>query len=210
MNSLVQIAIPSPLYGLFDYRWKHSQPIIPGLRVSVPFGRRSVTGVVVGEIAKSEVPENKLRAVYKVYDSEPVLPSDLMALLQWASRYYHHPLGEVLSAALPNLLRQGKAAELIEQEFFRWIPETAESQIIKGAAVQQQLLDCLRERDGQLVPAAVLRVISPRWRSSLKSLMERGWVSTELIKEVPNNKAVGSPPVLLDEQAEAVTAIQRR
>ncbi|MFT5893421.1 MAG: primosomal protein N' (replication factor Y) [bacterium] len=208
MNSLVQIAIPSPLYGLFDYQWKHRQPIIPGLRVSVPFGRRSVTGVVVCEIAKSEVPENKLRAVYKVYDSEPVLPKDLMTLLQWASRYYHHPLGEVLSSALPTLLRQGKAAELSEQEFFRWIPETVESQIIKGAAVQQQLLDCLRERNGQLVPAAVLRTISPRWRSSLKSLMERGWVSTELIKEVPNNAAVGSAPVLLEEQADAVKAIQ--
>jgi primosomal protein N' (replication factor Y) len=208
MNALVQIAIPSPLYGLFDYRWKHSQPIIPGLRVSVPFGRRSVTGVVVGEIEKSEVPENKLRAVYKVYDSEPVLPEDLMTLLQWASRYYHHPLGEVLSSALPTLLRQGKAAELSEQEFFRWIPETADSQIIKGAAVQQLLLDCLRERDGQLVPAAVLRTISPRWRSSLKALIERGWVSTELIKEVPNNTAVGGAPELLEEQAVAFKAIQ--
>jgi primosomal protein N' (replication factor Y) len=164
--------------------------------------------VVVGEIEKSEVPENKLRAVYKVYDSEPVLPPDLMTLLQWASRYYHHPLGEVLSSALPTLLRQGKAAELSVQEFFRWIPETAEPQTIKGAAVQQLLLDCLRERDGQLVPAAVLRTISPRWRSSLKALMERGWVSTELIKEVPNNIAVGSAPELLEEQAVAVKAIQ--
>jgi primosomal protein N' (replication factor Y) len=164
--------------------------------------------VVVGEIEKSEVPENKLRAVYKVYDSEPVLPEDLMTLLQWASRYYHHPLGEVLSSALPTLLRQGKAAELSEQEFFRWIPETVDSQIIKGAAVQQLLLDCLRERDGQLVPAAVLRTISPRWRSSLKALIERGWVSTELIKEVPNNTAVGGAPELLEEQAVAFKAIQ--
>ncbi|MFT5044586.1 MAG: primosomal protein N' (replication factor Y) [Porticoccaceae bacterium] len=164
--------------------------------------------MVVGEIEKSEVPENKLRAVYKVYDSEPVLPEDLMTLLQWASRYYHHPLGEVLSSALPTLLRQGKAAELSEQEFFRWIPETVDSQIIKGAAVQQLLLDCLRERDGQLVPAAVLRTISPRWRSSLKALIERGWVSTELIKEVPNNTAVGGAPELLEEQAVAFKAIQ--
>lgn len=208
MNSLVQIAIPSPLYGVFDYRWKQGQPIIPGLRVSVPFGRRSVTGLVVGEISESSVPENKLKSVYKVYDSEPVLPEDLMKLLQWASRYYHHPLGEVLSSALPAQLRQGKPAELIEQEFFRWIPESAESQIIKGAAVQQQLLDCLREREGQLVPAAMLRTISPRWRSSLKSLMERGWVGTELVKEVPSNTAIGTAPVLLEEQASAVSAIK--
>ena len=208
MSSLVQIAIPSPLYGLFDYQWKHSQPIVPGLRVSVPFGRRSVTGVVVGEIETSGVPENKLRAVYKIYASEPVLPEDLMTLLQWASRYYHHPLGEVLSSALPTLLRQGKPAELIEQEFFRWVPETAEAQKIKGAAVQQQLLDCLQERQGQLVPAALLRTISPRWRSSLKSLIERGWVTTELISKVPENTAVGNAPVPLQEQVDAISAIQ--
>ena len=131
-----------------------------------------------------------------------------MTLLQWASRYYHHPLGEVLSAALPTLLRRGKPAELIEQEFFRWIPEATEPQVTKGAAVQQQLLDCLRERDGQLVPAAVLRTLSPRWRSSLKPLLERGWVETEMIKKVPKNSAVGNPPTLLEEQATAVSAIQ--
>lgn len=208
MNRLVQIAIPSPLYGLFDYEWKHSQAITPGLRVSVPFGRRSVTGVVVAEITKSEVPENKLRSVYKVYDLEPVLPADLMRLLQWASKYYHHPLGEVLSAALPKLLRQGKACELREQEFFRWESGTVDEQNIKGAAVQQQLLACLREREGQLVPAAVLRLISPRWRSSLKSLIERGWVSAEYIKEVPHNTAIGAAPVLLDEQVVAIDAIK--
>lgn len=207
MNSLVQIAIPTPLYGLFDYRWTLAQPIVPGLRVSVPFGRRSVIGVVVGAVSQSDVPEAKLKAVYKSLDSEPVVPADLMALLQWASSYYHHPVGEVLSAALPALLRQGKPAELSQQEFFRWVPETAEPQIIKGAAVQQQLLTCLRERNGQLVHAAALRAISSRWRSSIKPLLERGWVCTELINKVPENTAVGHAPALLDEQAAAVKAI---
>jgi primosomal protein N' (replication factor Y) len=30
-----------------------------------------------------------------------------MQLLTWAAHYYHYPIGEVFSAALPTLLRQG-------------------------------------------------------------------------------------------------------
>ncbi len=208
MSRLVQIAVPSPLFGLFDYRWEKSQAIVPGLRVLVPFGRRSVTGVVVGEIEQSSVPENKLRAIYKIFDTEPVLPPDLMTLLQWASRYYHHPLGEVLSSALPVLLRRGKPYQLAELEFFRWLPTQIEAEHNKGGVVQQQLMACLQEREGQAVPAASLRLISPRWRASIKALIEKGWVSVEMVSQVPSNAALGQGPTLLAEQASAVEAIQ--
>lgn len=209
MSRLVQVAVPSPLYGVFDYRWKQGQPIIPGARVLVPFGRRSVTGVVVDEIEQSSVPESKLRAVHKVFDTEPVLPSDIMNLLQWASRYYHHPLGEVLSSALPVLLRRGKACELAEQEVYRWLPATAETEHEKGGAVQQRLIACLREREGQAVSAAHLRLISPRWRASLKTLIERGWVGVEQIRQLPSNIATGQAPTLLGEQKDAVDKIHK-
>ncbi len=203
------MAVPSPLYGVFDYRWKQHLPIIPGSRVLVPFGRRSVTGVVVDEIEQSSVPESKLRAVHKVFDTEPVLPPDIMNLLQWASRYYHHPLGEVLSSALPVLLRRGKACELAEQEFYRWLPTTSDTEHQKGGAVQQQLIACLRERKGQAVPAANLRLISPRWRASLKALIERGWVGVEQVSQLPSNTAIGEAPNLLAEQADAVDKIHK-
>jgi primosomal protein N' (replication factor Y) len=38
------------------------------------------------------------------------LPADVLALLHWAQRYYHHPPGEVFATALPVLLRQGEPA----------------------------------------------------------------------------------------------------
>lgn len=210
MSRLVQVAVPSPLYGLFDYQWKQQGEIVPGIRVSVPFGRRSVVGLVIGEIQKTEVPSNKLRPVYKILDTKPAIPADLLSLLEWASRYYHHPLGEVLSSALPVALRQGKPAELAEQECFRWISESSSENetIKKSAAVQQRLLDYLQQREGQVATAAALRQISPRWRTSLKPLIERGLVSAETYTEIPANTAIGAKPELLDEQATAVAAIQ--
>jgi len=210
MSRLVQIAVPSPLYGLFDYQWKQQGDIIPGSRVSVPFGRRSVVGMVIGEIQKTDVPADKLRSVYKALDTRPIIPPDLLSLLQWASRYYHHPLGEVLSSALPVALRKGKPAELAEQECFRWIPESSSLQhpVKKSAAVQQRLFDYLQQRAGQVASAAALRQISPRWRASIKPLIERGLISAETYTDIPTNTAIAAKPELLDEQAIAVTAIQ--
>ncbi len=34
-----------------------------------------------------------------------------MASLRWAAEYYHHPVGAVLSHALPGLLREGRAID---------------------------------------------------------------------------------------------------
>jgi len=172
MSGFVQVAVPSPLFGLFDYRWTQVKPATSGQRVLVPFGRRSVTGIVVSSSMSSDVPESKLKSVYQVYDQDPVLPADLMSLLQWASRYYHHPLGEVLTSALPVSLRRGKPAKLAEQEFFRWVPETEAEQVLKSGKIQQQLLTYLKDREGQPVSAAALRTISTGWRASIKGLVD--------------------------------------
>ena len=41
-------------------------------------------------------------------DAAPLFAAEHLALLRWASRYYQHPVGEVVFTALPGLLRQGK------------------------------------------------------------------------------------------------------
>src|SRR5690606_31824514 len=38
----------------------------------------------------------------------PRLPPDWLALCEFCARYYQHPLGEVLTLALPPMLRKGK------------------------------------------------------------------------------------------------------
>ena len=208
MNPLVQVAVKSPVYGVFDYRWKASSPIVAGTRVTVPFGRRQVIGVVVAAIDHSDVPSGKLRSVHKVHDEKPILPEDLLKLLQWASRYYHYPLGEVLGSALPVLLRKGHEAVIAERDYYRWVSHEPESGKSRAAPVQQRLLDYLREHDGRPVAVDALRAISPGWRKSLEPLLARGWVACDTAKEVPRNNAAETGPALSDEQAVAVEAVQ--
>ncbi|MEM8599902.1 MAG: DEAD/DEAH box helicase, partial [Bacteroidota bacterium] len=74
---------------------------VPGARVLVPFGRRRLTGVVVGRT--DEVAEGiTLKPVADVLDAEaPALPPALLRLTEWMASYYACSWGEVIRAALP-------------------------------------------------------------------------------------------------------------
>jgi len=207
---LVQVAVPSPLYRLFDYRWAHAVEPLPGTRVIVPFGRRYVSGVLVGELASSEVPESRLRKVGRVLDATPVLPAELLELLLWASRYYHHPVGEVLSSALPVLLRRGAAAAVAGRETYRLSAGSAPvdpSALAPRAPVQRALLERLVEAAGEALDSSVLAGVNARWRTSMKPLLERGLVTMQETRGVPWNAASGEGPELFGEQRHAVDAI---
>ncbi len=111
----IQVAIPTPLRRVFDYLPVASGPEIapePGQRVQVPFGRRSVVGIIVSGSDHTDVPRAKLKYIEKYIDTRPVLNQKQLALLQWASDYYQHPVGEVIFNSLPTLLRKGRVDEI--------------------------------------------------------------------------------------------------
>ena len=78
-----EVAVPVPLRQAFTY----SCDTLPeaGCRVSVPFGPRTLTGVVLGE---AETPENsgKIKPVHHVIDDRPVLDSVMLKLCHWLSQ----------------------------------------------------------------------------------------------------------------------------
>ncbi|MDP2793677.1 MAG: primosomal protein N' [Sulfurisoma sp.] len=105
LDPVLRVALDVPLPRLFDYLG--GAGAVPGSLVRVPFGKTSKTGVVVAVAAHSEQPAAKLKAIEAVLDVPP-LPADWLALCEFVSRYYQHPLGGVTGMALPPLLRQGK------------------------------------------------------------------------------------------------------
>lgn len=145
---VVQVALPVPLPRLFDYLPPQgTQPVIGG-RVSVPFGNRRMIGIVVAFRESSDLPEAQLKRVIEVLDSESLYPPSLWRILNWAASYYHSPQGEVLSHAIPVLLRQGKAAQ--DNPLWRWeITEQGRAtapESLKRAPKQQQALAALRQQ----------------------------------------------------------------
>lgn len=119
---LVQVALPVPLYRVFDYclpaeNAGAENALLPhiGSRVEVPFGQRRLIGVVVAHLAQadSEVPRDKLKPIKRCLDDEPILSEPMLKLAHWLARYYHYPLGNVLAVMLPTLVRQGKPLDLL-------------------------------------------------------------------------------------------------
>ena len=99
-ESIIQVALPVPLPGCFDYRLPAGSPTPPrGARVQVPFGRRTLVGLVHGHQPSQFA---KLKNVQRVLDQEAVIDEALYTLCERAARYYHHPLGEVLGFGSPT------------------------------------------------------------------------------------------------------------
>ncbi len=107
---IVRIAIAIPTYHLFDYLLSSKdaakiRKAFKGIRVKIPFGKRQLVGFIIDLVHQSAISLKNLKFVIAVLDETPLLPSTLVHLLEWMSRYYHAPLGEVFSNALPGYLK---------------------------------------------------------------------------------------------------------
>ncbi|MFP5440835.1 MAG: primosomal protein N' [Gammaproteobacteria bacterium] len=174
---VVRVAVPSPLRRLFDYLLPPAMAggELAGCRVRVPFGAREVVGVVLAVTDQSDVPAARLKPVTARLDQQPALPPDLLALLRWAADYYHHAPGDVLSTALPVLLRQGEPAGRRRLPVWRVTPggvaapASATSRSAKQAAALAALV---AQPDG--IPRPLLDGLGIE-RSTLVALQKKGF-----------------------------------
>ena len=111
---ILKVAIPSvPFFKLFEYLVPEDCPngdFQAGIRLEVPFGKSSKIGFLIATSTKSDYPIEKLKSIIRFIDDTPLLAEIDLKLLHWVANYYHHPIGEVMSAAFPVALRQGKEA----------------------------------------------------------------------------------------------------
>jgi primosomal protein N' (replication factor Y) len=213
VGPVLRVAIDTPLYTGFDYyapKGLDAREIPVGARLRVPFGRREVTGLVIGHAQESALPPERLRAALRVLDAEPLLDEDLLGLLRWTADYYHHPLGEVILSALPTLLRQGRPARPAPARRYELSAEGigADPETLRRRAPRQaEALERLRKAGGAL-DAAALRG-DTALRRALHALCDAG-LATE--SEAPAALASASTrpqaPRLNAAQGEAVEAVR--
>jgi len=100
-DKLVEIAFNTPVNQTFTYLWKEEGAVDVGCRVTAPFGRRNLTGWVVG-LPESAPTGFELKEIEKVVDKEPLFDDDLLELAQWLSSLSLCSLGEALAVMLPG------------------------------------------------------------------------------------------------------------
>ena len=148
---IIQVVIASPLRQHFDYLPAEGQlaenyPV--GSRVQVPFGRRNMTGVVIGHATSSTIASHKLKAIAKSLDGCAILNQDMLALGRWMSQYYHHPLGDTVLNLLPNTLRKGGLYDAYTQQYWQISQQGLglDDQALSRAPKQQALMNRLRDQ----------------------------------------------------------------
>ena len=102
--AVVQVAIASPLYRLFDYLPVaggsiQCHPL--GSRVLVPFGKREVVGIVAGHQSQSALAIAQLKCVIKPLGSRAALEPPQLKLAHWLADYYHHSRGAKVNLLYP-------------------------------------------------------------------------------------------------------------
>jgi primosomal protein N' (replication factor Y) (superfamily II helicase) len=176
----------------------------------VPFGRRRLVGVVMELADSSEVPAERLKTILEVLDPHPILDPTALGLLRWAADYYHHPIGEVISAALPKALRVGASSSTTEVRWSvnadgRTAHERGEP---KRAPKQRELLEFLLANEGATADSLTEHL--PNWRSAARQLVERGWIGSmdvaPTFADAPARPPTEGPP-LAAEQETAVETI---
>ena len=112
---VVQIVLDKPLAQGFDYLWDEkklgSLPKV-GNVVEIPFARSKAIGIVIKVSAHSDYDFNKLKDVEKVAPLPPLDPA-LLRLMNFASQYYIHSLGETILPTIPQMWKKAESWEKI-------------------------------------------------------------------------------------------------
>ncbi|MCG8566315.1 MAG: primosomal protein N' [Desulfobacterales bacterium] len=101
-STYMEVAVTLPVAGPFTYEIPSSlaKDCLPGMRVLVPFGRRRITGYILGPVPQPK--GYKTKKIIEVLDDHPLFPESEKKLFKWVADYYLHPLGEVIKTALPG------------------------------------------------------------------------------------------------------------
>ncbi|HYK88636.1 MAG TPA: primosomal protein N' [Acidobacteriota bacterium] len=103
MGIFAEVAVPVGVRKTFAYAVPSlfEGQIKCGARVIVPFGRKLLTGYVVGIQSESPRGDFRLRPIRELLDSQPIIPAGLVRIGIWVAERYFAPPGEVLRALFP-------------------------------------------------------------------------------------------------------------
>jgi primosomal protein N' (replication factor Y) len=167
----IEVAIALPVYQTFTYSIPERLAGLAeaGMRVLVPFGRRRVTGYVLG--AHLPPLPKGIKPILDIPDDTTLFPPSMIPFYRWIADYYIHPIGDVIKCALPGGLNMNDFAMLSITDtgcnaMKTALPDESESHILTLLESGDRRLKDVHATLGQRVS-----------RTVFNSLQERGWIT---------------------------------
>ena len=167
---MMAVAVALPVHEIYSY--SIPEQVAPqacvGKRVLVPFGRRSVTGYLIGPARDTAVPE--IKHILDILDDHPLFPESMIPFFEWIAGYYMYPLGQVITTALPAGLNLFDVALLTASPAgIQAIPSASlsplETRILKMLVNATATTKQLQKKIGQ-----------PFSRALIHQMQKRGWI----------------------------------
>ena len=156
---VVQVVVDKPLAQGFDYLWDAA--VLGGLPeigsiVEVPFGRSLVVGIVIKVSAHSDYEVEKLKGVTRIAPLPP-LDSAVLRLVNFASQYYIHALGETIIPTIPQMWKKPDDWEKIPQKLAKDEEKKKKKNLpeVSEGFIDERLLN-----DGQKIALEKLRTFA--------------------------------------------------
>ncbi len=175
----MEVAVTLPVTGTFTYEIPSHlmDGCLPGMRVLVPFGRRRVTGYILGPAEKPST--YKTKKILEVLDDHPLFPEGEKALFKWVAEYYLHPLGDVIKTALPGGLDRQDVSHVAATDQGR--DALAAGDLSPGEAFVMEMLAPVDTLTFKQVVTAGERGGHSSIRSLLRRLEKKEWISISVV-----------------------------
>ncbi|MCH8206441.1 MAG: DEAD/DEAH box helicase, partial [Chloroflexi bacterium] len=179
MTRFAEVAVDAPAGSdrTFSYAVPGSLTVRPGDLVRVPFGSRTIQGVVFSLEEHPQVPQT--RDIIDVQDPGPLLDATQLSLARWLSRYYLCSLFEAAAQMLPP---GGRARP-------RTLLSLAEDDTDSGGATltpfQKTVVDYIRSR-GTTDQQRLVRAFGERARTVVATLVRKNIISLAISRGRPS------------------------
>lgn len=196
-------------HGPYSYRIPDAmaESLRPGMRVVVPLGKgdREVPGYCIATESMRRPPA-AFKPVLSVTDAAPLCSPKLLELVQWMSRYYLVPAGQVIEAVIPAGVRAGAGTR--NQTLLRPSESARDDAAIAALPTKQrQVLQQLILADEPL-SSDQLRTLAQCSDGVIKKLRDGGWIES-FTERVMTHEGDGNANQALDTIPPALTTDQR-
>jgi primosomal protein N' (replication factor Y) (superfamily II helicase) len=175
-----EVAVPVYVRQTFTYRLPGdlSARASVGARVTVPFGKKTITGFIVGvhkELA-DEVDEGSIKDIEELVDIAPVITAEILELTKWIADYYFAPWGEAIRAALP-------AGAAVVSERVLTITEEGRAELLERGrggndrSTKHLALEAFSQSDVITVRDLERQFTKPRAQALVKQLQRENWIT---------------------------------
>ena len=175
-----EVSLPISSFQTFTYLVPEnleSQSLI-GSRVTVPFGNRKVSGVIVSLMDSTSF-SGEVKSISRFDDDAPIISQNLWKLVRWISHYYITPIGVVYNTVLSFNISKNYIPR--QSWFVKNISEDIDLLLKKTSPKQYLVYKAIQQSSQKYIKVSSFKNISSNPISICKALQSKGCI--ELVKK---------------------------